>query len=340
MKKSIFFMLTGTLAFLMGSCGFLPFFQNSDSQEQQNKTAQNVSDPASQAQGNKSDSKASELATTPEAQSFDTPLTPAQPRVPAVANLLPSSNADQRVKAVKQGRADPFALIPVKPGEAVVSINFDEQNSPITNSRSRIPAVPPPPQGNRIASQSNSIPFRGSNRIASQNNGTASRGSGIPTRSNTIPLQRNIVPTRTSSSTPKINNPSRTTTPKQSPTAVAATPSTPINSSSTISGLPPAPSVSLGSGSERFIPQLPAIPKPQLAQAVEVTGVLEVQGVPHAIIKAPNEKFSRHVKAGQYISNGQILIKRIEMNGAPEPIVVFEQLGMEVSKGVGDLEGI
>ena len=85
-----------------------------------------------------------------------------------------------------------------------------------------------------------------------------------------------------------------------------------------------------------FIPDLPIIPQPVLAQQVSVTGVIQVNGVTQAIIKAPNEKFSRYVKAGQYISNGEVLVKRIEVNSGPTPVIVLEQFGKEVSKRVGE----
>ena len=280
-----------------------------DEQQEQSQTAESQeSDESAQA--------------TPKAQPFETPLTPAQPRVPAVANLLPSSNPNQRVQQVEQGRADPFALIPVKPGEAVVSITFDDRNGSTISSGSRIPSVPPPPSGNN-GSGVNQVPF---------NPGiTASKPStALKPKSSTGVANNSKSPTGVNTGNQK------------PPTGVnrgTPVPFTPFNTPRSVSGLPPAPSANnagINSGSSRFIPQLPAIPKPQLAQAVEVTGVIEVQGVPHAIIKAPNERLSRHVKAGQYIANGQVLIKRIEMNGAPEPVVIFEQLGMEVSKGVGE----
>lgn len=83
------------------------------------------------------------------------------------------------------------------------------------------------------------------------------------------------------------------------------------------------------------IKELPPLPDPTLAKAVQVTGVIVVAGVPQAIIQAPNEATSRYVQAGQRISNGQILVKRIEMNSGSEPIVILEQNGVEVARAVG-----
>ena len=61
-----------------------------------------------------------------------------------------------------------------------------------------------------------------------------------------------------------------------------------------------------------------------------------VGGVAEAIVKAPNEATTRYVRAGQRLSNGQILVKRIEVNGGSDPIVILEQNGVEVSRAVGD----
>lgn len=84
------------------------------------------------------------------------------------------------------------------------------------------------------------------------------------------------------------------------------------------------------------IAALPPLPEPTLARAVEVSGVIVVGGVAEAIVKAPNEATTRYVRAGQRLSNGQILVKRIEVNGGSDPIVILEQNGVEVSRAVGD----
>jgi hypothetical protein len=101
------------------------------------------------------------------------------------------------------------------------------------------------------------------------------------------------------------------------PPAVATTGSTPMNAGE---GLKP----------------LPALPEPKLAQAVEVTGVVTIGNITKAIIKAPNEPTGRHVEVGQRLSNGQVLVKRIESNAGTDPIVIFEENGQEVARGVGE----
>lgn len=80
---------------------------------------------------------------------------------------------------------------------------------------------------------------------------------------------------------------------------------------------------------------LPALPNPDLANEVEVTGVIQVGNTVQAIVKAPLEATSRYVGIGTRLSNGQVLVKRIEMNAGATPVVILEQNGVEVAKPVG-----
>jgi len=115
----------------------------------------------------------------------------------------------------------------------------------------------------------------------------------------------------------------------------------PPKSTSTKSGGTPNPrfpnpsSVPLSPSQPLGIPTLPPIPQPTLARQVEVTGVVKVGNTVQAIVKAPNEPTSRYVGVGQLLSNGQILVKRIEINPGSEPIVVLEENGIEVRVMVG-----
>ncbi|XHX80223.1 MAG: hypothetical protein RBJ76_09930 [Stenomitos frigidus ULC029] len=124
------------------------------------------------------------------------------------------------------------------------------------------------------------------------------------------------------------------------PTTTAFNPRTPLPpqrtpvSSQGTSGSPQGTSGSPQSNTPT-ISTLPPLPSATLANAVEVSGVVMVGGTPQAIVKAPNEETSRHVRVGQRISNGQVLVKRIEMNAGSDPIVIFEENGVEVARAVG-----
>lgn len=99
---------------------------------------------------------------------------------------------------------------------------------------------------------------------------------------------------------------------------------------------PRQPNVATGTPITPTLNTLPPLPEPDLARAVEVTGVVQVRGTLQAIVKAPNEQTSRYVQVGQRLSNGEILVKRIEMNRGSDPIVILEQNGVEVAKAVGE----
>ncbi len=98
---------------------------------------------------------------------------------------------------------------------------------------------------------------------------------------------------------------------------------------------PANPSGPLNPKAPAGIPVMPPIPQPTLARQVEVTGVVKIGGTVQAIVKAPNEPTSRYVGIGQRLSNGQILVKRIELNPGSDPVVILEENGIEVSVAVG-----
>ena len=86
---------------------------------------------------------------------------------------------------------------------------------------------------------------------------------------------------------------------------------------------------------QKLAPVVPPPPKPEIAEAVVVSGVVVIGSTPKAIIKVPDEPTTRYVEAGQRLGNG-LLIKRIEMNEGSEPTVILEQFGIEVAKMVGE----
>ena len=84
-------------------------------------------------------------------------------------------------------------------------------------------------------------------------------------------------------------------------------------------------------------PQSIEVPfEPTLAQNVVITGLFKANGVAKLIVQAPDEPSSRYVQVGEYLSNGQILVKSIDMNHFPTPLVILEQSGVEVAKAIGE----
>ena len=82
-------------------------------------------------------------------------------------------------------------------------------------------------------------------------------------------------------------------------------------------------------------PAPPESPPTELAQNVLITGLVNLGDRIKLIVQAPQEATSRYVDIGQYISNGQVLVKRIEFNSAT-PTVILEQSGIEVVKVIGE----
>jgi hypothetical protein len=123
---------------------------------------------------------------------------------------------------------------------------------------------------------------------------------------------------------PNTPNNAGASTPLPNPNAQKpATPSIPKPSGS-IPTLPPLV----------FTPNLPTLPQPTLAQGVQVTGLITIGNQTKIIVKAPNEPFSRYVRVGETLSDGQVLVKRIEGQERGVPVVILEQAGIEVRKRV------
>ncbi|WP_421658025.1 hypothetical protein [Leptothermofonsia sp. ETS-13] len=116
----------------------------------------------------------------------------------------------------------------------------------------------------------------------------------------------------------------------------------------TIASTPPRPSSPFPPGRTAANPKtaanpnrpaarpVPPPPTTNLASAVEVSGVVHIDGKAQAIVRAPNEGTSRYVRVGQRLSDGQVLVKRIEMIAGSDPVVVLEENGVEVPKVVGE----
>jgi len=225
----------------------------------------------------------------------------AQKQRPAAPALIQSTNPDERARQVQQGRQDPFALLSFPP-VPVVSPNGTTPTAaprPVPQVRT-LPATPP------VISRPNTPPA------------TTGRSPGTPTGVGRARPGATAPGARPGTTAPGARP--GTTAPGARPTGV-----TPIRPGTLPQSIPPS------------IAALPPLPQPALAQAVEVSGVVQVGEQAQAIIKAPNENTSRYVSVGQRLANGQVLVKRIEMNQGSDPIVIFEQYGIEVAKRVGEV---
>jgi hypothetical protein len=193
------------------------------------------------------------------------PARPNRPRGIAPADLINSTNPDQRLRSIQSNRPDPFSLVPTAPD---VTITREIRASG---------------NGQSTASAGGGA---GSSRGGSSGGGSSGGGSRRP-----IGTQAML------------------------PQAIPALPDIP-----------------------RLPRPLPAslAPQPELARAVSVSGVVQIGSVVYAIVDAPDEPSSRYVQVGQRLSNGEIIVKRIDMNGS-DSSVILEQAGMQVVRRVGDV---
>ncbi len=77
-----------------------------------------------------------------------------------------------------------------------------------------------------------------------------------------------------------------------------------------------------------------APPIPNEARSVLVLGIVQLPGIPVAIVKAPDENVERQVTPGSTLASGQVLVKAIYSQASP-PVVVLEQYGIAVPRTVG-----
>ena len=84
------------------------------------------------------------------------------------------------------------------------------------------------------------------------------------------------------------------------------------------------------------LPNPPKLFEPELAREVVISGMYESNGTTKLIVNAPEENSSRYVEVGQYLSNGQVLVKSVDRNHFPAPLVTLEQAGVEVYKTIGE----
>ncbi|GEM_PF-4659173 len=95
---------------------------------------------------------------------------------------------------------------------------------------------------------------------------------------------------------------------------------------------PPAPPVAAA-------PVPAPAPTVSLIESIEVSGVVRVGEQTSAIVRVPTERSSRTARVGDRIANGQVLLKRIDLAGGGDPVVVLEQNGVEVFRSVSLMGG-
>lgn len=276
---------------------------------------------------------------TPTAEASPTPESFEQPVVAPGSNLLQSTNPEERVRQVQaqiaaQGQgataqqplatvpvsaqADPFAILPITPIEA--STEAGTLTTGTQTVERSVPSLPGLPVGRPPQLQ-----------VATVAPGAITPGTAPRTAPTTAPRTApGTTPgTTTGAATPQ---PRRTTPPiptipvAANPVSVPDLPEVPVDTRppAWVNPNPPA------------APFVPPPPDTSAATGIEVTGVVRTGKDVKIIVKAPGEPTSRYVNIGQRIANGEVLVKRVDnLASGLEPIVIFEQNGIEVAKELG-----
>jgi hypothetical protein len=233
----------------------------------------------------------------------DTKLTGVQPAVSGdiAAGLIPASDTETVTKSVSKGRVDPFSAVIAQPviQKVVVPVGNRMTSQPTTTSST---VAFNPSVGSGVSSSSS---LGTTNKVGS-NVGVASIADMVSKKSTTSTGKSVTAPKTIASKTVKVGSIS------------AVIPLVPVK---TALLTPPI-----------------AKPKivPELAQAIQVSGVSEINGQTQVIVKLPGESFSRYLSVGEKVLNGKVLIKRVQDPAAITPIVVLEEAGIEVLRRVGE----
>jgi hypothetical protein len=335
MKKSWFYVsVICSLAILITSCG--------DGGQQSSTPAASPGTPASPAATSPTAAAPAPAPATPSttatpgattsavAPAPNTPdaATAANPKaVDIAAGLIPATDGDSWAKTVSKGRTDPFATLTLQPIEAASPLDSlaatgkqpaDKKASTVASGSNK--PLPTIKIGTQVAKNSAPIspikPNVTTGKIAK---------SGID---RPLPKIR-----MASDSKPKSRN--STVASRRMP-AIRQVP-TPSSTRERIAISPlPQPLKTNPNGANNLAPKTI---EPNLARTVGVSGVIEVGGRTQVIVKLPNESFSRYVEVGDRIYDGKITVKRIEGEQTLTPIVILEEVGVEIARKVGDVAG-
>jgi len=206
--------------------------------------------------------------------------------------------------------------------------------------------VPPPPAGLIPPSQSIKIPVTKERQDPFSTVTVTPSQQSTPTKT-TPPTQPQPVKAQPSqpkaSQTPGKPQPSAKSEPtsKPAPTQSSPTPTAKEKSAETPTSNPqnPQPQASPAPSETRVVEEPPP-PSTELADAVKVSGVMQLEGQWNAIVQVSEKTPSRYVRAGDSLLNGVVLVKRIELDGNKEPQVILEENGVEVIKYVGRGNGL
>jgi hypothetical protein len=307
-RKSIFSVITfGLLAVATTSCGGGEAPKPTESKAPQ--AAANASPAASPAVAAPATSFSQPLVAAKEKETDKKAEETAKPNDAIVAGLLPGSDSDSVVRSTTKGRTDPFSG---------VVLNTTTETKTIKTTQ----ASPSVSQPTKIASSSIKVrtiaPKTIPTTIAPSSPRKTGGGLGIASAAATL-AKKTAEPTKIAKLTPANN----TAGIKPVNTPGLFGPAAKPNPEVAIRDIPPS------------IAPAP-IPQPNLARAIAVSGVSQVNGQTQVIVKLPTESFSRYVSVGERLMDGKVLVKRVQEFSGASPVVILEEVGIEVPRKIGD----
>jgi hypothetical protein len=358
MKKSWFYLgAIGSLAILTSSCGdSKPAATPSPS-----TSPSAVASPAATAPT----PAAPVAATTPTPTVATTALVVpgTKPTVPGTkpvsvdvaAGLIPPTDGENWAKTVAKGRPDPFASMALQPIEVSTldPINSTGTGSKVASKSSAVKSgITKPLPTIKVASIPAQTPraASGKSKIASKAASTAEPDITRDSDSKGNTSISSIPRTGINRALPKITVAIKPTNSSKSPAEgkVANNPQAPSNSkvvsnNDKVASNPVLRPVNIGatpsktpSKTEIAARSERPAEKPLQAMAIQISGMIDVEGKTQVIVKLPNETFSRYVNVGSRIADSNILVKRVEDPEGGSPTIVLEEVGVEVSRKIGD----
>ncbi len=268
---------------------------------------------------------------TAEAEPFEDPtVTPAEPRVPPAPGLIASTDPQERTRQVLTNNpaSDPFGVLATPTVEG--SLPEDAVAAAAAGQDGESPADPPlPPTPPEQGANLPDLPDPIIPDISALLPGIPAPGiGGQPGATQPGAGPNGTTPTDVAD-LPEI--------PGQ---GIGHLPDLPDPVIPDISSVPPTPEGEDTAEAPAAPPEpeiaLPPIPQPTLARTIEVVGVIQVGGETQIIVRTPSDPTGRYVSVGQRLLGGRVLVRRVETNRGAEPVVIFEENGVEVARAVGE----
>jgi hypothetical protein len=267
--------------------------------------------------------------------------------VDVAAGLIPPTDGESWAKTVAKGRPDPFGMLALQPVEIIEPIDPLAQIATPKQQVIKVAPLAPKQPAVKIATNTSEPTVKAgatkssaikvaaaptkatkvasNKKIASNSKGQAVGIASIPRTGVNVALPKIIVAlkdpviTKAKPGTKSVSNNRIATKAAQ-------------NTTSKVAGKTALPAQNQVAAKAEKVTE-----KPLQAMALEISGVIEVDGRTQVIIKLPTESFSRYISVGERIGNGKVLIKRVEGQSSLSPTVILEEVGVEVPRKIGDI---